>query len=442
MSTKSEYEQLCQAERKRLASLRFQLLESHPFWGYLLLQMKLIFQPDLPTFAATDCLHTIWFNPNLTQQLSFKQLGFVLVHEICHSVFASMQRRGNRDPHLWNCATDYAINRIIMQIPQTPSWSRKPLYELPVIKLGRSSKSVLYDSQFDDMAAEMIYEKLAEEELQNPTMILLKLNLPGNGEEEGDYSDGEGENNGHGQRSIVFPNVSNHHGGVDVHIPIDLSPAQQEELFERIRAATEAWRKSSNRGHLPENEIRHLLPQRSRVPWNRILRQYAAQALAKEDYSLARPNKRYLMNDVVVPGLHSESVNLVVISLDSSGSMNEEALGKAMAEISKISDLVSEVLVIVSDCKIHQVVNTNELPAFVKEMKVKGGGGTSHLPVFEYIAEKHLQPDLFIGITDLESHFPDKAPVFPVIWLTPEDTSEEAPWGRVIEINDLKKKPG
>lgn len=435
MTDQQKFEQLCQAERKRLASLRFQLLESHPFWGYLLLQMKLVFQSDLPTFAATDCLHTIWFNPNLTQQLSFKQLGFVLVHEICHTVFASMQRRGNRDPHLWNCATDFAINRIIMQIPQSPSWSRKPLYELPFMKAGGKRKTVLYDSQYDGMAAEMIYEKLAEDELENPTMILLKLNLPGNDGSGGDSSENDDEGTGSGLRQLEIPNVSNHHGGIDVHIPVDLSPAQQEELIDRIRAATETWRKSNNRGHLPENEIRHLLPAKSRVPWNRLLRQFATQALAKEDYSLARPNKRYLMDDVVVPGLHSESVNLVVISLDSSGSMDVENLAKAMAEISKISDLVSEVLLLVSDCKIHQVVNTNELPAYIKGMQVKGGGGTSHHPVFEYIAEKRLQPDLFVGITDLESNFPDKAPPFPVLWLTPEGTTKKAPWGRVIEIN-------
>ncbi len=434
MPASNNYEQLCQAERKRLASLRFQLLESHPFWGYMLLQMKLVFQPDLPTFAATNCLNTIWFNPNMTQQLSFKQLGFVLVHEICHTVFASMQRRGYRDPHLWNCATDFAINRIIMQIPQNPTWSRKPLYELPFMKAGGKRKTVLYDSQYDGMAAEIIYEKLAEDELENPTMILLKLNLPSNDEEAGDSSEDENDFAGQGWRALEIPNVSDHHGGIDVHLPIDLSPAQQEELIDRIRAATEAWRKSSSRGHLPENEIRHLLPAKSRVPWNRLLRQYANQALAREDYSLARPNKRYLLDDVVVPGLHSEAVNLVVISLDSSGSMDDESLGRAMAEISKISDLVAEVLLIVSDCQIHQVVNTNELPAFVKEMKVKGGGGTSHLPVFEYIGEKRLQPDLFIGITDLDSYFPDKAPPFPVIWLIPEGTKEEAPWGRVIEI--------
>jgi len=32
------------------------MLEVHPFWGYLLLQVRLLPVCELPTFAATDCI--------------------------------------------------------------------------------------------------------------------------------------------------------------------------------------------------------------------------------------------------------------------------------------------------------------------------------------------------------------------------------------------------
>ncbi|HPT47839.1 MAG TPA: hypothetical protein PLM07_18325 [Candidatus Rifleibacterium sp.] len=94
--TAAEFTRLCRQERDRLSALRLQLIESHPFWGYLLLQMQLVFQADLPALAATDCMRHIWFNPALTSRLPIRQLGFVMVHEICHSVFATMERRGSR----------------------------------------------------------------------------------------------------------------------------------------------------------------------------------------------------------------------------------------------------------------------------------------------------------------------------------------------------------
>ncbi|MEW6710793.1 MAG: VWA-like domain-containing protein, partial [Candidatus Riflebacteria bacterium] len=428
MDKAANFDLLCRTERERLAALRFQLLESHPFWGYMLLQTRLVFEPDLPTFAATDGFKHIWFNPVMTSRLNIRQLGFILVHEVCHSVFASFQRRGNRDLHLWNCATDYAINRIISKITHHGSWNGKPLYEMPVLKNRDGEQTLLYNPDYEDWTAEMIYEKLAKDELTNPTQIILKLKMPGlNGSE--DEKDGENQ----APDEIEIPNVQNHGGGLDIHVPIELTPAQKEELFDRIRAAAETWRKSGSRGNAPEEIIRHISgSEKSRVPWNRLLRQYAAQSLAKEDYSLARPNRRYLNQNMVVPGLYSESVCSVIISLDTSGSVDSELLSHAMAEISKISDLVEEVLLIVCDCQIHETVPTGNLPKYIREMKVKGGGGTSHLPVFDYIARKHIEPDLFIGITDLESFFPEKRPAFPVLWLVPYGVTKKAPWGRII----------
>ena len=98
------------AESERLAALRMQMLEMHPFWGYLLLQMRLVPALRLPAFAATDAINHIWFNPALTRDLDVRELGFVLAHEVCHQVLASMERRNGREEFKWNIATDYTIN--------------------------------------------------------------------------------------------------------------------------------------------------------------------------------------------------------------------------------------------------------------------------------------------------------------------------------------------
>ncbi|HMM61899.1 MAG TPA: hypothetical protein PKC25_17410, partial [Candidatus Rifleibacterium sp.] len=149
----AEFTRLCRQERDRLSALRLQLIESHPFWGYLLLQMQLVFQADLPALAATDCMRHIWFNPVLTSRLPIRQLGFVMVHEICHSVFASMERRGSRNPHLWNCATDYAINRIVSEIRGPGAFRARALYEVPKIYVNGREQKILLDPKYDGMIA-------------------------------------------------------------------------------------------------------------------------------------------------------------------------------------------------------------------------------------------------------------------------------------------------
>lgn len=98
---------ICAAEARRVSVLRMQMQELHPFWGYLLMQVRMVPSPGLPAFAATDCVRRVWFNPLRTRHLGLAQLGFVLAHEAGHQVTASAERRRGRDPHLWNCATDY-----------------------------------------------------------------------------------------------------------------------------------------------------------------------------------------------------------------------------------------------------------------------------------------------------------------------------------------------
>ena len=63
---------------------------------------------------------------------------------------------------------------------------------------------------------------------------------------------------------------------------------------------------------------------------------------------------------------------------------------------------------------------------------MKGGGGTSFIPVFEYIEKNDLRPDALIYLTDLAGRFPEHEPDFPVIWgAICEGT---APFGKVVRI--------
>ena len=428
-STQGSAEAITRAEQKRVSTLRMQMLQLHPFWGYLLLQVRVVPAPKLSVMAATDCLRHIWFNPLRTQHLSDRQLGFVLAHEVAHQLLASAGRRRGRNLNLWNCATDYAINRMVscMKHPARPG---QALYEVPNVELpdGETTR-ILLDDRFEGKIAEAIYEYLAAEDLPEPKSITLTLQVDDlNAGGSGDGLEGSG--------IVRGPNISDHGGGIDVHLPADLSSAGREELFERITAAVETWAQAGQQaGHIPGDLVRQLRFQaRPRIPWRRLLRCFAGQALARDDYSLTRPNRRYLEHDLVVPGLCSERAGQVVVALDTSASVDRSLLSELGAELEEIARQVEEVTLIVADASVQQVVRAPELQRFLHDARFSGGGGTDHRPVFCWIKEQPWLPDLFVGLTDLHSRFPERKPPYPVLWVVPT-AHGMAPWGRVIELN-------
>ncbi|MDD3022194.1 MAG: VWA-like domain-containing protein, partial [Alphaproteobacteria bacterium] len=366
---------------------------------------------QLPTLAATDCLRHIWYNPNSTRKLNARELGFVLAHEVCHQVLVSTERRNGREEFKWNMATDYAINSMLddITVPGASSqWQDNRLYQMP--------EGVLFQPEYHDCVAEVIYENLCSKELKTGP-VTVEIILP--------------DENGTG---LQLPAVSDHRGGIDIHFPQGLDADQQEVLRERIQAAVENFHANSDRGDMPDGVLRAAgLLDPPKIPWQRVLHHYADAILNGDDYSLAHPNKHYWVQDLVVPGHYSETISSLVVALDTSGSMTEEMIRDVAKEIRGMVPNARDVTLIVADSEVQQVVHLDELEGVLKTGAFRGGGGTDHTCVFEYIAGHHLNPRVFIGLTDLYSSFPAQKPPYPVLWLVPEDHGEP-PWGKVIEL--------
>jgi predicted metal-dependent peptidase len=79
-------------------------------------------------------------------------------------------------------------------------------------------------------------------------------------------------------------------------------------------------------------------------------------------------------------------------------------------------------------------VKTREVPEFLRRLKITGGGGTSHLPVFEWFKKNRMFPDLLVALTDLQSEFPPQRPPFPVLWCVTEDHGPGPGWGKIVVI--------
>jgi len=413
-----ELADVCRQEARRVSALRLQLLDLHPFWGYLLAHLRIVQAPGLTSFAATDCWRHIWLNPLLTQHLSLPQLGFVLAHELGHHLLASADRQRGRQAQRWNCATDFAINRIVAGI-QHPARAGARLYQSPAGTYpGLGTVEILHDPRWAGMIAEAIYEYLEDDALPMAASVTLQL-----GDDPDDTSGGGPTR------------ATDHGGGLDVHLPVGLTPEQRQEVRERLQAAVDHAEKAQRRGDIPGQVLRELGSSgRARVPWQRLLRRYAGSALARDDYALHRPDRRFIELDLVVPGRWSEGIGGLVVALDTSASISQELLGAVGAELRALAGQAQETRLIVADAQVQQVIDDMELERFLTKGRVKGGGGTDHRPVFAWMRQHGVRPDVFVGITDLYSRFPARAPGFPVLWLVPPRHGE-APWGRVVELD-------
>jgi predicted metal-dependent peptidase len=124
------------------------------------------------------------------------------------------------------------------------------------------------------------------------------------------------------------------------------------------------------------------------------------------------------------------------VALDTSGSIGAEELSEFMTELDALKGQVrARVTVQACDERLDpggpwtfQPWERIGLPD-----QLGGGGGTSFVPVFEWLRARHMRPDVLVYFTDAEGEFPPHAPDFPVIWLV--KGRQQVPWGERIQLN-------
>src|SRR5258706_5547131 len=165
-------------------------------------------------------------------------------------------------------------------------------------------------------------------------------------------------------------------------VPANVNPATiaAEWRTETLRAAQAA----RMRGTLPAS-IARLIDEIKNpvVDWKATLYRFI-QETAKADYSMRRPNRRYVQQGFYIPSLRSETMPPVVIYWDTSGSRDhKEARLECAAECSSvIEDCKPErTYVIYGDAKVQRV-DTFESGDPVRFNPI-GGGGTCFEPIFE-----------------------------------------------------------
>jgi predicted metal-dependent peptidase len=94
---------------------------------------------------------------------------------------------------------------------------------------------------------------------------------------------------------------------------------------------------------------------------------------------------------------------------------------------------------IVCDCEIKDVYEIkNGTIDTILNLKIKGGGGTSHIPVYEYVKSNLPNTKFIINFTDGYTTFPIDESIR-TIWVLTKNGIDESniPFGEVIKLGDF-----
>jgi len=364
---------------KTIAKARTHLMFEQPFFGSLALTLEMIETSEIPTMCTDG--KSIKYNPEFVQLHSLDEIKGVIAHEVMHVAFQHMLRRGELNPEVWNIATDYAINQIVVDAGMT----------LP--------ESALLDDQYRGMASETVYNRL----IQDPPEDMPE------GWNFGEVEEATGEE---GQA---------------------LSEEEVKQMAEEVQVnVLRAHQTAEAMGKVPAG-VSDLIKEMSspKVDWRDKLRAFIGGD-QPDDYTWRRPNRKFFGTyGIYMPSVDHVGAGRIVVGVDTSGSVNDEMLKGFLAELNAISEDMSpdSVTVIGCDAEVQSVHEYGE-GEVIEDLDCTGRGGTRVSPVFEYIRDNDLPVDSFIYFTDLHVWDFPMAPDYPVLWVS--TGLDEAPFGDVV----------
>ena len=388
---------------KRMTEARASLIRDNPFFGHLALGLQLACAPC--GTACTDGERLI-FDPSFAEQLKTeKEMAFVTLHEVLHCALDHCTRGNSLNQELFNIACDIVVNSTILGMWGISTFSvagEKVMHLAPDGKEGR------------DYNAEEIY------------YLLLKR---------GKHQDRQANVSGNPQSGIGTPTLDRH----DIWQTIDQKERIRDAWNQKIIEAASACQ-GTDRMPQSVRKLVDTLKHRSEVDWKMLLHDFIQHDIY--DYSFLPPDRRLSDGDFFLPAFNIDpdkgSAHDIWICVDTSGSIKDDQLSEAMAEIQdaiRQTGLTGAISFFDAEITDPKPFDTEET---FRNIIPTGGGGTSFYVIFEYL-RCHLSsepPKAILVFTDGYAHWPSEeaAMGLPVLWLIPKGGNTNAPWGRVAKI--------
>jgi len=336
---------------------------------------KVTVDDAMPT-AATDGINVI-YGRAFVDRLDDKQLGFLILHEAMHKAYRHLttwEKLYKKDKALANAACDYVIN---LQIQD-----HDPNQEVVTMPTDEEGKIMgLIDEKYRGMDAHQVFLLLEKEK--------------------------EGRDGSGGSYDPDNPRPARNVQGFDEHLWEEAGQMDAKEAEGIAKEIDNALRQGAllagKMNGKVSRDIQELL--NPKIDWREVLRDFVKQiAKGHDDSSWRRFNKRLLGSDIYMPTAISQRLQCIAVAVDTSGSIDREALAEFLSEIKSICEEVTpqkvELMYWDSHVAGHETYEDGAVQTLTDSTKPRGGGGTNPSCVVKFMGDKQINPDCVVVITD------------------------------------------
>ena len=407
-------------DRKFISRLQVDsmLMNELAFVNSLLMQLPLQVSHDENTTVQANDLDLI-VNPEYLATLPKKQQLYAMSQLAWHMALGDpVTVKTAEHAELFNLASDIYIDKMLMEdhgriLERVPG--QDPRY--------------FNRNDFDGKTRDEIYRKLIEEQEENnsgnsgessATGLANDLTKPRPSDAQGD-SDNQDQNG----------------NGGDSQAP-QQAPMSDQELKDKLEdlvknAAMQAKLAGAN---IPPSIAKQLEAiYNPQVHWATVLERIVG-SYKREDYSWSRFNKAYFAHGIVLPTLYNESIGDIVVAVDTSGSISDDAYQHILGNLTFIHSNLhpSKLHLVQFTDSIHNTMESEEGDDLNEGIFERVNGGTDVNPVFDWVENQGIKPEVMIVFTDMYMPAVRHDPSYPVVWGVIDNPQCSIPFGERVDI--------
>lgn len=414
------------------AKVHLLLSKNGRFYGGLASNLDLVEEVGCDMIGTNGKI--IKFDPEIVKLYNLEELKTIVAHEICHVTLEHHYRFRNEPDHdMVNEACDYVVNLIledagfVMPKDCLLDHSYKGMSANDVLtilkKKKQQEKQQNNQNQKQDSSGNNQGQKQSSESGKEQEQIDQNQSQDQNQKEQ-DSKSNQKQQSSEGNEQKEAPKW-----GKVINAPKE---NEQEEKKKWQQAVGTAAKICGGYGNLPgatAEMVKDIVD--PVIPWTVLLRDFVDRT-ANNDYTYARPNRRYIQSGLIFPVLQSDELRKIIFVVDTSGSISQYNFAEVEGELQDIINLYNVTLEVhYVDYKHHpEATQVFEKYDTVK-LKPYGRGGTSFKPIFEYIKNIGEEPACLIYFTDLWGSFPKEEPDYPVLWIQLGNEKMEVPFGEI-----------
>jgi len=438
-----------------------------PFFAEFLLRFLYKEDENTPTAGVAPVNHKILFfyNKEFISKLNPLEVEGLCVHEIMHLLNKFHDRLGNRDTNIFNVAQDACINEIV---EDTMISDRK----LVLPKDGVKIKDIETMGFKGEHISEIVYDFLEKNSTKIYIVSTGSQGGKGDGEcpvcggggkadeekkEDGEGGGGEGEKesdgkedggNGGGNDGKKKPHDPNcpmcgkNKGKKVLRTTDDHSKQKPLSEIEKIvvqeiidNAKTRSWGNIS--GNM-QSVIKELIKTVS-IPWQKklstLMSRHVNEPGSLYENTWSKRNRRSLP----LPGIKKMSKK-VVVTVDTSGSVDDQTLMRFFGQIEKIIKNYSSMTLVQWDTEVHSSEPYKK--GAWRKIKINGRGGTDPQKMYDHVQNNLKHTSLIVNFTD--GYF-DWGHInhynIPTIWAVANNDDLKPTFGKMVLIKDDKGSP-